>query len=218
MHISEYGTYDALISTIVKTACGGVLILSVHHESEEEEKIGFPQVQIKSEILTPEKWGSVVEKSKLFIIEEGRLEEIYEELVKLDIRFRMGEFDEITGVIIDGVILKITDYFSRFLDENSVGGHVPFSDFNFRLVYGIFDKIKDLDQCCGYVLQINEGNDIWKIVEKVYVPCREGSSYSSLLKYLESEDMDEESNSVLGESEFVRLSDILSKCNIKWKN
>lgn len=218
MHITEYESYEGLISTLVKTSENGVLILTVHHESEDGDEIAIPKISIPADVITPVKWNHVIKKSTFMMIEEGTLEEIYLELVKLVLRIRMGEFTEVSAVIIDGVVLKITDVFSKFLEKSI---RCTFAEFNFRLIYGIFDKIQELDEISGYKVQLNESGDIWKIVEKVYVPCEDGADYRTLIQYIGGEEVDYSENSeivVMGSTKFVKLSDILYRIKLKWKN
>lgn len=219
MHITEYGSYEELVITLVKTSLSGCLLFTVRHEGEDDgAHVGVPEIIIPGEIITSARWENVIEKSTFMMIEEGKLDEIWRGLVKLVLRFRMGEFVEVSNVIIDGVILKISDIFSRFLERKGSN----FEEFNFRLVYLIFDKICELDEVSGYKVQINESNDIWKIVEKIYLPCRDDSDYEALLNFIDDDEEKEEEkgkeiqSDTMGDGKFVKLSEVLHRCNIKW--
>lgn len=207
MHVTEYGNYEELVSTLIKTSIGGVLLFTIQHESDDDYNEEIPEINIPAEIVTSNGW-KVIEKSTFMILKKGRLEEIWKEMVKLVLRLRMGEFEDVTSIIIDGIILKISDIFSHFLEKRNI----EFDEFNLRLVYGIFDKINELDEVSGYKVQINEGSEIWKIVEKIYLPCKEVSNYDALLKEIDEGEVE----STMGDCSFVKLSDVLKRCNIKW--
>lgn len=205
MHSTVYRNIEELVRSLVSdTKDLDVNIITVDEHGEK------PTIQVDYSMLTPRLW-KMYEDSRISIVHQIDLDVIYNILCFLALEYEIkkqhgAEFNSI--VIVDGFISCISILFSRFVSRETVG----FDKFNFRKVYLIFMKIKELDELLGFKFQINETSEIWQIIDKIYLPCTAASDYDTLVDYLSK---DIKTGGVFGSESFVNLEELLNEFGIE---
>lgn len=167
-------------------------------------------VNLNFQSITPKLVNKILKKSSISVINVFDLNVFYE-IVKKD-------YDGLINYgyyIIDGLILCISELFTKFISKIKV----DYDKFNFRLVYLIIIKLmkmKEKEKDCR--IEINENESVWERVDQIYLPCSSESTYDRLVEYLSkssNETLNMRKEMVWGTDEFICLSDILEKFNIK---
>lgn len=216
MLVSTYETLSQLVKVLGFAGADDVqlhvTLLTVKHENDD-----IPSIEVDYSTLTPYAWYKVYQNVDVIVIEEVDLDKIYMVLCRQIIRLKMKDEEEKDTdeiFIVDGLLTSISIIFSQFVHDQ----RIEFDKLNFRKVYLILQKLIELDELIGYKVQINDTNEIWNLVNQIFLPCRrETENYQKLVDFLSNAEGITEHNdkSILGVDEFVCLETVLTRFGIE---
>jgi hypothetical protein len=241
MHTTSYGNLECVVGALVHsidvyTSNVSVNILSMQQENEEDDANTsinnsslnhLPLLNIDYTQITPKLYHQIYSNTNVILIRHHDIDTLYKLLYRTILRIKVkNNDDDITNnndndnnnkvqniFILDGMLASICNLFSRFVDEKKINYNL----LNFRKVYMLLIKIQELDKLIGYKVQLNESNEIWDIIDKIFIPCNDKCDYTLLVEYLSTDLHSEGSDKILGSDSFVNLTNLLQKFGIRKK-
>lgn len=230
MHCTSYETLSQLVTVVgenlkddLYAECdvsnkNKIKLITFQHEIEDCENNNKIKNQIEIPIeysqLTSSLWY-LYKNTDVFVIVKDKLADFYLLLNREILRIKLNNNDNNKNnnnfIIIDGFVSSISNLFSQFINNEKI----QYKELNFRMIYLILYKIKELDKMIGFKIQINESNEIWELIDKIFLPCNESCDYNQLVEYLSNKKDDNENDKLLGLQNFLSLKYILELFGIK---
>lgn len=225
MHLEKHETLEQVVEGLGFLETGAekdkqmrVTLVTVQHDKIEKIVLNYS-------FLTPKSWNQFYTNTSVCILHSLDLNQIHRVLCREILRMQMKKLEsggyvnplEVQGdiFILDGFVASLSIIFSQFVSHE----RIDYDMMNFRKVFLILDRIKKLDGLLGENVRLNESNEIWEVVDKIFILCKKESSYSKLVEYLSDTPEDptqkEARNVVLGCDDFVSLRHILNFFGIK---
>ncbi|KAG0678135.1 hypothetical protein C6P40_004949 [Pichia californica] len=240
MHLSCYETLsqlvDALGSGLIcndssntnnNSSKTRVMIVTLRNENDENEENENDdddddedqgvqdelRIPINFNSTTPRAWNKYYLNTDVCILNSLKLQDIIWIINRQILRMKLKTNDEINNeiFIINGLIHCISILFFKCVKFKKI----EYLNLNFQLVYEILLKLKKLDKILNKNIQINDTNEIWDLIDKIFLPCNENLNYIDLVNYLTNNDNDDEKKEILGSQKFVSLKYLLNTFGIK---
>lgn len=231
MHATTYGALSDLVKSLsvyvandndINPISIHIVIIQHDHTDEhndfENNTQGSLNIELPYSSLTPSLWKNIYSTTDVSIINGINLDKIYEIICREVLRISMFRIENESNMpninskfILEGFIASISIIFSQFVTDE----RIDYDKLNFRLLYLIFSKLKELDNLIGFNVQLNESLEIWNVVDKIFIPCKRNSDYQKLVEYLSNYSKDDESEvKVLGRDDFISLQQIFKNFGI----
>lgn len=225
MHVTEYDTLEQVVAALGSQETNtqndsqmNVTLITVQHDKVEK-------IMLDYSFLTPRSWYQFYSNALVCVLNTLDLDKIHQLICREVLRIQMkklesGGFSDPSSAngnmfIVDGFVACVSIIFSQFVSHE----RIDYDQLNFRKLYLILDRLKELDGLIGGNVRINESGEIWEVVGKIFVPCHKESSYVRLVEYLTGTSVDrtkeDTQGRVLGSEEFVCLRHIFEFFGIK---
>ena len=225
MHLENHETLEQVVGGLNLLETGAVKDRQMHVTLVTVQNDKVDKIMLNYSFLTPKSWNQFYINTSVCILHSLDLNQIHSVLCREILRMQMKKLEnggyvdpsQVQGdiFILDGFVASLSIIFSQFVSHE----RIDYEMMNFRKVFLILDRVKKLDDLINENVRLNESDEIWEVVDKIFIPCNRESSYSKLVEYLSSTLGDpiqkQTPNTVLGCDDFVNLRHIFEFFGIK---